>query len=74
MASVEHNRILHVGVTQRNTEMELLLLKEHKKVCDILDRVSEMVIEKRNQPNSDMLDNLIKAQSSSCLVIQFQIL
>jgi len=40
--------------------MELLLLKEQRKIVDILDRISEMVL-KRNQ-EIQLLDDLIKAR------------
>lgn len=44
----------------KKTEMELLLLKEQRKIVDILDRISEMVL-KRNQ-EIQLLDDLIKAR------------
>jgi len=44
----------------KKTEMELPLLKEQRKIVDILDRISEMVL-KRNQ-EIQLLDDLIKAR------------
>ena len=44
----------------KKTEMELPLLKEQRKIVDILDRISEMVL-KRNQ-EIQLLDDLIKSR------------